>query len=62
MSESAGEPDVLFVEVGATCHTEGCENAGVPITLLVPEDVSAYQCGACGEPIDDVLPVHGGDL
>lgn len=40
-----------MVDLTLTCTTEGCGNAGVPITLTVPDTVTAAQCGACGEPI-----------
>ena len=36
-----------------TCHTEGCGNAGAPITLDVPEG-TPWVCGVCGQPITDV--------
>lgn len=52
MSET--EPAVLVTRV-VTCHTEGCENDGVAISLAVPDDVAAYVCGPCHAPIDDVV-------
>jgi hypothetical protein len=43
----------------ATCHTPGCENAGIPIEA--PWDdlgeglpTPSVTCGACGNPIEDV--------
>lgn len=36
----------------ATCHTNGCENQGIPIPI--PEDAGAVVCGVCGEPITDL--------
>ena len=38
----------------ATCHTEGCENAGVGITFLNPAQVII--CGPCGRQIEDIAP------
>lgn len=35
------------------CHTDGCENAGVPITLPVADVVV---CGPCGQTITDITP------
>lgn len=46
----------------ATCHTDGCENAGHAIGLdFLPDDEEpvAVVCGACGNPISDVS--HDGD-
>lgn len=37
-----------------TCHTEGCGNADEGISVDVPEDVGAYSCGVCGQPITDI--------
>lgn len=33
-----------------TCHTEGCDNAGIPIDILAAEHVV---CGVCSQPITD---------
>ena len=52
MSET---PEPAFVSRVFTCHTEGCGNAGLPVTLTVPEDLGGAACGACGNPIDDVI-------
>jgi hypothetical protein len=41
----------------ATCHTEGCGNAGHGIALdfLDPDTpVDVVVCGGCGQPITDV--------
>lgn len=35
----------------ATCHTEGCENSGIPITL---ECADIVECGVCQQPITDI--------
>jgi hypothetical protein len=50
------EPDPVLVDVTATCHTAGCASDGAAVPLTVPDDVGAYFCGACGQPIDDVVP------
>lgn len=42
----------------ATCHTEGCENAEIPISLdFIPEGelVESVWCGACNNPITDLV-------
>jgi len=48
--------------VTCICHTEGCANEGVPITMpggvemdgeWVPMD--SYACGVCYQPITDVV-------
>ena len=52
----------------ATCHTAGCGNEGIPIPVPltypdpetgapIPMPPGAYQCGVCGQPITDVVPV-----
>lgn len=47
----------------ATCHTEGCGNAGIPIEVeLTATDpvtgetytVGSVVCGACGQQITDI--------
>ena len=48
-----------------TCQTEGCGNAGIPLELDLTwvddagdtHTVDVVQCGACGEPITDLVPV-----
>lgn len=42
-----------LVNATVTCHTLGCGNAEVAITLPVSEVVV---CGPCGELITDVVP------
>lgn len=46
-----------------TCHTEGCENADIPIEMALSYvdfdtgetvTVDAVACGACGQPITDI--------
>jgi hypothetical protein len=51
-----------------TCHTDGCDNNGVPIEMtlswtetdidgqLVQHTVSGVVCGVCGQPITDIAP------
>ena len=44
----------------ATCETEGCVNAYIPIPL--PEDYGTVICGPCGIPatnITDIKPEEG---
>lgn len=33
-----------------TCHTEGCDNAEIPIKIMAAEHVV---CGVCSQPITD---------
>lgn len=51
----------------ATCHTEGCDNADLPIEVVCdypdPDNpaaplttVSQVNCGVCGQQITDVAP------
>lgn len=49
----------------ATCHTDGCANADIPLDLYLSwedddtgqtEYVSAVMCGVCGQEITDVVP------
>jgi hypothetical protein len=49
-----------------TCHTEGCENDGVPVELALSFEmdgmtmwVDVVYCGACGQEITDVVPPIG---
>ena len=44
-----------------TCHTDGCENAGVAIPVQMPADGGAA-CGACGQPITDITDTAGVDV
>lgn len=44
-----------------TCATEGCENAGIPLTVPEPRDVEPgitvtrdAVCGVCGMQITDI--------
>jgi hypothetical protein len=57
---SAAAPGLLadegFIDRVVTCHTVGCDNAGYPITLSVPDDLTAFVCGVCGQPITDIVP------
>lgn len=51
----------------ATCHTEGCGNAGVPLevtTTMVDEATGdtihiGVVCGVCNQPITDVVEGDG---
>lgn len=40
-----------------TCHTDGCENSGVPIDLVVPESTESFSCGPCATQITDATQV-----
>jgi hypothetical protein len=43
-------------EFTATCHTDGCANNGIPITLGYTDEFGppgTIQCGPCGHPITD---------
>lgn len=43
------EPEPTYVAVTVTCATDGCENAGVAITLTMPDTAgAAVVCGVCG--------------
>lgn len=52
MSETPDEPTMVARVL--TCHTDGCGNADAPIRLDVPDTVTSFVCGVCGQPIDDV--------
>ena len=52
MSET--ETEIETVTMVLTCATEDCGNQGEPIPLTVPVDCSAYICGACGNPIQEI--------
>ena len=38
----------------ATCHTEGCENCGIPIPIECDPD-GLVICGPCSQEITDVV-------
>jgi hypothetical protein len=47
-----------------TCHTDGCPNADIPITIDLThtdpdtgafETVGSVICGPCGQPITDIV-------
>lgn len=58
MTTEPTEPtEPTYVEVLATCHTDECGNAGIPIALLTVEGGAVF-CGVCGQPITDILPVN----
>jgi hypothetical protein len=41
--------------VTVTCHTAGCGNAGIAITLEVVDVADpAVVCGVCSQPINDI--------
>ncbi|MGW1801592.1 hypothetical protein ACWCQN_38155 [Streptomyces sp. NPDC001984] len=52
------EPEPVMMT--ATCHTEGCPEAGQPIVApFFPEgDPPAFHavCAQCGQPVTDVVP------
>lgn len=51
------EEEPILVQVVATCHTEDCQNADVPIQVQVVEGPDPYVvCGPCGQRITDLTP------
>ena len=53
--------------ITVTCHTAGCENAGVPIEVESESTdpatgevttVGAFVCGPCGYAITDISPIE----
>ena len=56
LAEAAGSESVV------TCHTEGCDNAGIPIPLRLTEidaagvtqQIANVACGVCSQPITDI--------
>ncbi len=46
-------------EVTVVCVSEGCENFGVEICFMVPEDCVTFYCGPCGNQAD--ASVSGSD-
>lgn len=41
----------------ATCKTDGCENANIPIEIQAVKEEPFIVCGPCGQRIEDVIPV-----
>jgi hypothetical protein len=48
-----GPPEPILVT--ATCHTAGCGNEGIPLTLWAASLTDPIQCGACFQPITDIV-------
>jgi hypothetical protein len=46
--------DIAMVNANVTCHTEGCQNAGITIFVTAQEESLLVICGPCGAPITDV--------
>ncbi len=46
-------------EFDVTCHTDGCENAGITLRVLADPENTNVSCGPCGQRIADVTPVGG---
>lgn len=47
-------PDPALIQYTVTCHTEGCDNEDVPITLKAAKTDPFIQCGPCGVQITDL--------
>lgn len=41
-------PEIRLESRDVTCVTDGCENEGVTLTVLVNGDAPVVQCGPCG--------------
>lgn len=50
--EQPEEPEPVLGVV--TCHTQGCENVGIPIVVPLEEIVV---CGPCSRRITDAVPL-----
>ncbi len=52
-------PGLLAVEPEythhTTCHTEGCDNARIPIPVVL--DAPTVICGVCSQVVDDIVPI-----
>ena len=63
MSETPTDDDGgALVDVTVTCRTDGCPSNGKAVPMTVPEEVSGFRCGACGNEITDVVADEGGAL
>lgn len=51
-------PEVIFEEFIVTCHTDGCENAEIPIQVSVDISGMLVYCGPCAVKIEDIVPVE----
>lgn len=57
------EHDYIPAQYDATCHTEGCDNAGITIRVPAHPVTPSVQCGPCGVKITDLVAVtEGGAL
>jgi hypothetical protein len=45
------------IEFNVTCHANGCENSGHTISVVAITEDTYFQCGPCGNEIEDVIPV-----
>ncbi len=52
MSKTPNNGSTELINYTVTCHTEGCENADIPIVLSMPEGC-AVMCGVCAQTISD---------
>lgn len=43
--------EVELAEFAVTCHTQGCENEGIEITVMAVADNPTVVCGPCGADI-----------
>lgn len=55
--------EIAMVDITATCHTDGCGNAGHAIGLSVIDQPGgpSVTCGVCGQPITDLAEAGSPD-
>jgi hypothetical protein len=46
-----------MIEYNVTCHTDNCVNSGHTILVVAIAEDTFFQCGPCGNEIEDVVPV-----
>lgn len=49
--------ELILATFIATCHTEGCENAGIGIAVSADAANPIVVCGPCSQTITDITPV-----
>jgi hypothetical protein len=46
--------DIVFSDFIVTCHTDGCQNEDIPITISADAENPKIVCGPCAHFITDV--------
>lgn len=50
-------PEIVFVSMEATCHTESCEAFETTLVIETTQGCTEITCGPCGQPITDLKEI-----